>query len=102
MHDKNLTGFEKRCLLVRNIFVIIAAALFIISILPIDPIRSVHNIISGVAYFFGAGAYVLELVEMSDEEHRAHPHHKHRIFMPNIFGVLYIILGIVHILEHKA
>ena len=100
MHEKDLTGFEKRCLLVRNILVIIAAVLFILAILPIAPIEPIHHIICGVAYFFGAGAYVLELVEMSDEEHRAHPHHKHRAFMPNVFGVLYIILGIVHIFEH--
>lgn len=99
MHDQKLTDFEQRCLAARNILVIISATLFIVSILPIEPIEAVHHDISGIAYLFGAGAYIAEIIEMSDEEKRAHPHHKHRVFMPNVFGILYIILGIAHIIE---
>ncbi len=99
MHGIELSRFEKRCLLVRNILVVISASLFIVSILPIESLAHAKHDISGVAYLIGAGAYIAELIEMSDQEKRTHPHHKHRVFMPNVFGALYLILGIVHILE---
>ena len=76
----------------------LAAALFILSILPL-PLGHIHHTLQGVAYLIGAGAYIAELVEMSDEEKRASKHHRRRIFMPNLFGLLYIILGISHLFD---
>ncbi len=97
LHHDELTRFEHICLDVRNTLAGIAAALFILSLLHIHGLPA--NAVQSVAYFFGAGAYIAELVEMSDEEKRASKHHKRRIFMPNLFGVLYLILGIAHLLE---
>lgn len=96
--EDHLTRFEHICLNVRNVLAGIAAVLFIISIFPLH-IGISHHDIQAVAYFFGAGAYIAELVEMSDEEKRASKHHRRRVFMPNLFGALYIILGISHLFD---
>ena len=97
-HHDELTPFEHRCLWIRNFLAGLAALLFIVSILPL-PLEHIHHDIQGVAYLIGAGAYIAELVEMSDEEKRASRHHRRRIFMPNLFGLLYIILGISHLFD---
>lgn len=98
MHDQ-LTPFEHKCLKLRNLFVIIAAALFILSILDIAALEAYHHLLSSVAYFFGAGAYICEIVELSDEEKRKSPHHSMHAFMPRVFGVLYLVLGLAHLFE---
>ncbi len=97
-HHDELTPFEHRCLFIRNSLAALAAALFILSILPL-PLGHIHHTLQGVAYLIGAGAYIAELVEMSDEEKRASKHHRRRVFMPNLFGLLYIILGISHLFD---
>ena len=96
--EDHLTRFEHICLNVRNILAGIAAVLFIMSILPLHTGISHHDM-QAIAYFFEAGAYIAELVEMSDEEKRASKHFRRRVFMPNIFGLLYIILGITHLFD---
>jgi len=96
---EELSRFEHLCLRVRNILAAIAAVLFLASVLPIEALHASHHTIQGIAYFFGAGAYIAELIEMSDEKKRASRHHRRKAFMPNIFGLLYIILGISHLFD---
>jgi len=97
--EQELTAFEHICLRLRNILVLIAAILFILSILPFEKIHEVHNTISGIAYFFGAGAYLIEFIEQYDYEKRHNKDHKRKLFMPNVFGILYIVLAICHLFE---
>ena len=96
--EDHLTRFEHVCLTVRNLLAGIAAVLFIVSILPLHIGLSPHHP-QAAPYFFGAGAYIAEIVEMSEEEKRASKHHRRRIFMPNLFGILYLILGISHLFD---
>ena len=96
--EEHLTRFEHVCLTVRNVLAGIAFMLFIVSILPMH-LGVSHHTLQAVAYFFGAGAYIAEIVEMSDEEKRSSKHHRRHIFMPNLFGLLYIILGISHLFD---
>lgn len=98
-HDEKHTPFERRCLIIRNILVSVSAILFLVSLIPTPEIEALHHDLTGIAYIIGALAYLSELVEEADEQKQSDPHHKHRLFMPNVFGILYIILGISHFLE---
>ena len=75
----------------RNIGVLIAVILFLISIFD-------HHLtkLRAIAYFFGAGCYFLELVEMTNY-FREKPHLK-EMFMVYCFGPLYILMGISYLL----
>ena len=99
MHDENITPFEHYLLLIRNIAVTIAAVLFLSSELPFPFFEEWHHTFCGAGYLFGAIAYVTELMEESDEQKEHDPHHRRKLFMPNVFGTLYVILAICHFIE---
>ena len=81
---------------VRNIFVVIAGGLFILSMLHIEPIYHYWNILKFVAYILGAGAYGSEIIVLTDGW-RKNPGLK-EMFMPYMFGVLYVLLGFSYLL----
>ena len=92
--SEELTRFELLCLRARNIFVAAAAVLFVVTLLPISSLGHYEHTLRGVAYFLGAGAYIAEIVELTDAERIKSKNHRRAMFMPYIFGVLYILLGI--------
>ena len=89
---------EEKLLLGRNICVAVAAVLFLVAVLP-------HSILAhpakyalrGVAYFFGAGAYLSEMLMITDAFKHMHPFRE--MFMPYVFGALYVLMGVVYFLE---
>ena len=84
---------EHRLMLLRNGMVLVAALLFLISL------NSAYSeLLKGVAYFFGAVAYGSELAILTDCFNRKKSWHE--MFMPGIFGVLYVVLGVSYVLHH--
>lgn len=85
---------EEKLLRIRNIAVCIAMILFIISLF-----HGVahHEIIRGIGYIFGAGAYFTELLMMTDC-FKAKLDHK-ELFMAYCFFPMYLIFAITYILE---
>ena len=83
---------------VRNIYVVIAGGLFILSMLHIEPIYHYWNVLKFVAYILGAGAYGSEVIVLTDGW-RKNPGLK-EMFMPYMFGVLYVLLGFSYLLGH--
>jgi len=84
---------EHRVLIVQDIFVAIAATLFLISLFIEG---HAEHTLRGVAYFLGACAYVCEILEVTDFfriKKGIVP-----MFMPYVFGVLYVILGFSYLL----
>ena len=61
-----LSKTQHTFLTVRNIFVVIAGGLFILSMLHIEPIYHYWNILKFVAYILGAGAYGAEVIVLTD------------------------------------
>lgn len=84
---------ERILLVARNLFVLAAAVLFILSML-------LHhaNAIKGIAYFFGAGAYISELLMMTDCFRKKLEHEE--LFMVYCFGPLYILMGLSYLFAH--
>ena len=82
--------------IMRNIFVVIAGGLFILSMLHIEPIYHYWNILKFVAYILGAGAYGAEVIVLTDGW-RKNPGLK-EMLMPYMFGVLYVLLGFSYLL----
>lgn len=76
----------------RNLFVLIAAVLFFLSLF-----LSHAHLMRGIAYFFGAGAYFFELVMLTDGFKHAVP--RSEAFMALCFGPLYILMGLAYFLE---
>lgn len=74
----------------RNLAVLIAAILFLISIFN-------HHLtkLRAIAYFFGAAAYFLEMVEMTEYFTQKPPIKE--LFMVYCFGPLYILMGISYL-----
>ena len=91
-----LSKTQHTFLTVRNIFVVIAGGLFILSMLHIEPIYHYWNILKFVAYILGAGAYGAEVIVLTDGW-RKNPGLK-EMFMPYMFGVLYVLLGFSYLL----
>ena len=91
-----LSKTQHTFLTVRNIFVVIAGGLFILSMLHIEPIYHYWNILKFVAYILGAGAYGSEIIVLTDGW-RKNPGLK-EMFMPYMFGVLYVLLGFSYLL----
>ena len=100
VHDRpeshRLSKTQHTFLTVRNIFVVIAGGLFILSMLHIEPIYHYWNILKFVAYILGAGAYGSEIIVLTDGW-RKNPGLK-EMFMPYMFGVLYVLLGFSYLL----
>ena len=91
-----LSKTQHTFLTVRNIFVIIAGGLFVLSMLHIEPIYHYWNVMKFVAYILGAGAYGAEVVVLTDGW-RKNPGLK-EMLMPYMFGVLYVLLGFNYLL----
>ena len=91
-----LSKTQHTFLTVRNIFVVIAGGLFILSMLHIEPIYHYWNVLKFVAYILGAGAYGAEVVVLTDGW-RKNPSFK-EMLMPYMFGVLYVLLGFSYLL----
>ena len=83
---------EKAWITLRNLFVVVAAILFLLSL-----ILSGKHVLRAVAYFFGAGAYLSELVMLTDGFTRQVP--RDEAFMAFCFGPLYVLMGIAYLLE---
>ena len=62
-----LSKTQHTFLTVRNIFVVIAGGLFILSMLHIEPIYHYWNILKFVAYILGAGAYGSEVIGLAQK-----------------------------------
>lgn len=89
-HHKRL---ERGFLHLRNVLVALATALFLASLFHAPQ----RNLLKAIAYFFGAGAYVCEIVLLTDCFSHAVPHRE--AFMAYCFGPMYILLGISYLLN---
>jgi hypothetical protein len=90
---------EEKILLWRNILVAAAALLFLASLLPVHMLGSEQAVflLRGAAYVLGAGAYLFEMLMMTDMFKRVHPFRE--MFMPYVFGALYIVLALAYFSE---
>lgn len=88
---------EEHLLFIRNICVAVAAALFLLAMVPHLFEHHVKYILRGVAYVFGAGAYASEMLMLTDNFKHMHPFRE--MFMPYAFGVLYVLMAISYFLE---
>ena len=84
---------EHVMLIARNIAAGAAAALFLASFL----LPEIHKTLRAIAYFCGAGAYVAEILILTDGFRRKVP--QKELFMAFCFGPLYILLGLSYLLE---
>ncbi len=80
-------------LLARNLLVAIAAVLFISSFF----FEEIYNVLKAIAYFCGAGAYVFELLLLTDCFKTKVPHKE--MFMVYCLGPLYLLMGLNYILH---
>lgn len=78
-------------LYIRNLFIVVAAVLFICSFF----MESVYHKLKAIAYFSGAIAYFLELLLLTDC-FKKKVHHK-EMFMVYCLGPLYILMGLNYI-----
>ena len=92
LHHHEHSPEQNRWLIIRNIFVVVAGLLFVASLFPEGIIGHTSHLLKGVAYMFGALAYGSEFVVLTDCFKKKQS--KREMFMPCVFGVLYIILGI--------
>lgn len=81
-------------LVLRNIFVATAVLLFLLSFF----FDSVHNLLRGIAYFSGTGAYVFECLAVTDCFQTKVPHTE--MFMVYCFGPLYLLMGLSYMFLH--
>lgn len=79
-------------LLLRNIFVAVAAILFMIEIF----LHGGHNVLKAIAYLCGGIAYAFECLGVTDCFMKKVPHSE--MFMVYCFGPLYILMGLTYIL----
>lgn len=96
-HAHQHSKTQEKFLNLRNLFVVVAAALFLISLMPESIIGHSSYFLKGIAYMFGALAYGSEFAMLTDgfKKKEAAKH----LFMPIIFGILYIILGISYFMH---
>ena len=78
-------------LVLRNVFVALAALLFLISFAT----HEAQYLIKGIAYFCGAAAYIFECLAVTDCFQTKVPHTE--MFMVYCFGPLYILMGLGYI-----
>ncbi len=96
-HVHELSPSQNKFLVMRNIAVVAAALLFGLSLIDVGILHDLSYTLKAVAYIIGAGAYMLEYLMMTDGFKIKPP--KWELFMPNVFGIMYIILGISYILH---
>ena len=87
-HRESLSDLHPRSLFLRNALAIIAAWLFFLSIV----FDSGHMTLKALAYIIGALAYFGEILHLTDCFR--HKPKKGEMFMPYLFGAMYIILGL--------
>ena len=85
---------EHIALLIRNIAVGVAVALFLLSLCPF----TFRYTLKAIAYFLGAAAYCAEFVILTDCFTTQVPHRE--MFMAYCFGPMYILLGLSYLLGH--
>ena len=83
---------DKELLVIRNIACAITAALFLIAVCFEEILGATHILLRSIAYLFGAGAYFTEILVLTDK-FTVKPA-ANVMFMPYLFAVLYVILGI--------
>ncbi len=81
-------------LVLRNIFVALAAIVFVTSLFWHDA----YTVLKAVGYFLGALAYIFECLAVTDCFQTKVPHTE--MFMVYCFGPLYILMGLGYILWH--
>ncbi len=81
-------------LIIRNILVSVSVILFLITFF----IHGESNVIKAVAYFAGAGAYLLECLAITDFFRKKVENKE--MFMIYCFGPLYVLMGIDYIIWH--
>ena len=84
---------EHVLLVARNLAAGAAAAVFLASFALAD----IQKLLRAIAYFCGAGAYVAEILILTDGFRRKVP--QKELFMAYCFGPLYILLGLSYLLE---
>lgn len=82
---------------IRNLLVLIAGVLFLLSAVQLEPVHSYTNSLKFAAYIIGAGAYGAEVIVLTNGM-RHNPGLK-EMFMPYMFGVLYVLLGFSYLLS---
>ena len=97
-HDHRLSKVQETMLAIRNVLVILAGILFLLSLLRKGNIAAYSYILKFVAYSMGAGAYTSEILLLTDV-FRKNPSLK-TMLMPYTFGALYVILGISYLLRY--
>lgn len=85
---KSLSELNPRTLFLRNLLAVVAAVLFMLSLLSDNK----HMQLKAIAYIVGAVAYFGEILMLTDC-FRHKPSHS-ELFMPYLFGAMYVILGI--------
>lgn len=94
LRDENKHGSHTGMLNIRNALAVLAAVCFVLSIF----IDNRQFMLKAVAYGVGALAYLGELMAIT------HLFKKRvdgrEIFMPVVFGVMYILLGVSYAIEH--
>ena len=88
---------EYALLLLRNLFVVLAALFFLASLFA-GRVYEYYNILKSIGYFAGAVAYIFECLAVTDCFHTKVPHTE--MFMVYCFGPLYILMGLGYILWH--
>lgn len=92
-NNKQFKG-EHAALHFRNIAVIIASMLFILSIFIVP-----HEfLLRGLGYLFGAIAYFLEFLILTDNFTEKVP--KRELFMVYCFGPLYVVMCVTYLVSH--
>ena len=91
-HVHHMSPVQEKWLVIRNIFVAVAAALFLVSLTGFAIHAHMDHTLKAVAYIFGACAYGSEFLMLTECFKKKQP--AKELFMPAVFGVLYIILGI--------
>ncbi len=81
-------------LILRNIFVTLAALLFLLAFF----IHNSYSILKSIGYFCGAAAYIFECLAITDCFQKKVPHTE--MFMVYCFGPLYILMGLGYIFLH--
>lgn len=83
---------------IRNTLAMLAAAIFLLSILPVPTLAPYNHLLKFTAYILGAGAYGAEIIVMTDGLRKSPG--VAEMLMPYIFGVLYIMLGFSYLGSH--
>ncbi|MBQ2753253.1 MAG: hypothetical protein IJF29_03920 [Firmicutes bacterium] len=96
-HAHHLSPVQEKWLMIRNIFVFIAAVLFLVSLTHFATHAHMDHTLKAVAYVFGACAYGSEFLMLTECFKKKQP--AKELFMPAVFGVLYIILGISYFMH---